>query len=63
MYKIFICFDCEVIAMNQVLKSEYMYNPKFKKYVDKYCKKHNCTIKEAFEKKKVKLAFWQYTDL
>ena len=49
--------------MNSIMKSEYMYNSKFKKYVDKYCKKNNCTIKEAFKKKKIKLALWQYTDV
>lgn len=49
--------------MSPMMKSEYMYNKKFKEYVDKYCEKHECTIKEAFKKKKVKLAFWQYTDL
>lgn len=52
-----------MISINPVMKSEYMYNHKFKQYVDRYCKKHNCTVKEALKKKKVKLAFWQYTDL
>lgn len=46
-----------------MMKSEYMYNLKFKEYVDKYCEKHECTVREAFKSKKVKMAFWKYTDL
>lgn len=49
--------------MSKMMESEYMYNKKFKECVDKYCAKHKCTTKEAFKKEKVKLAFWQYTDL
>lgn len=49
--------------MSPIMKSEYMYNPKFREYVDKYCEKHNCTVKEALKSKKIKLVFWKYTDL
>ena len=49
--------------MSLIMKNEYMYNKKFQDYVDKFCKENCCTTKEAFKKKKVKLAFWQYTDL
>lgn len=49
--------------MSAILKNEYMYNKKFREYVDRYCEKHECSVKEALKKKKIKLAFWQYTDL
>lgn len=49
--------------MEQIMKNDYMYNSKFRKYVDEYCNKYNCTIKEAFKSEKIKLLFWQNTDL
>lgn len=49
--------------MKLVMKSEYMYNSKFRKYVDEYCEKHNCTIEEAFKSNEIKTIFWMNTEL
>ncbi len=46
-----------------LIKNEYHYNSKFKKYVDEYCKKNKISVEEAFCKIHIKRMFWRYTDV
>jgi len=49
--------------MYAMLKSEYIFNKKFKQYVDEYCYKNSCTKEDAFNKREVRQKFWKYTDV
>ncbi len=46
-----------------LIKNEYRYNSNFRKYVDEYCNKHECTVEEAFNDAHVKQMFWRYTEV
>lgn len=43
--------------------NEYKFNQKFRDYVDKYCKKHGCTVDEALQHELVKQACLMYTEV
>ena len=45
------------------LMNEYCYNPKFRDYVDKYCKKHSLTVKEALRHEIVKQVYLYYAEV
>lgn len=47
----------------ELILNEYRHNSKFRKYVNEYCKKNKCTIKDALKTEKVKQRFWLYTEL
>lgn len=49
--------------MYSMLKSEYMFNSNFRRYVDEYCRKNGCTKEDAFNKKEVRQTFWKHTDV
>lgn len=49
--------------MISLIRNEYRYNSKFKKYVDEYCIKNECTIDEAFNNEEIKKIFWRYTEV
>lgn len=44
------------------MKEFYNSNADFKTYIDKYCKKHKCTVEEALEHKLVKEVYEQYKE-
>ena len=44
------------------MKEFYNSNPDFKNYMDKYCKKHKCTVEEALKHKLVKAVYEQYKE-
>lgn len=46
-----------------LMRNEYVYNLSFKKYVDEYCDKNECTLEEAFNSEQVKRKFWMYTEV
>lgn len=46
-----------------LIENEYRYNSSFRKFVDEYCKKHKCTLEDAFLDKYVRQMFWRYTEL
>lgn len=39
-----------------MLHNEYKFNQRFREYVDKYCKKHGCTVDEALTHELVRQA-------
>ena len=51
------------IQMSLLIKNEYRYNSNFKKYVDEYCAKNECTLEDAFKTDQVKKKFWIYTEV
>ncbi|MBD5487302.1 MAG: hypothetical protein HDR13_00685 [Lachnospiraceae bacterium] len=46
-----------------LIQNEYRYNSNFKKYVDEYCAKNECTLEDAFQNEQVKRKFWMYTEV
>ena len=46
-----------------VVDNEYRHNQKFREYVDKYCKKHKCTVDEALRHELVRQVCLRYTDV
>ena len=45
------------------LENEYLYNPDFREYVDKYCKRYNLTVDEAFRQEIVKQVYLYYAEV
>ena len=45
-----------------MMKEFYNTNTDFKNYIDKYCKKHKCTVEEALQHKLVKEVYEQYKE-
>ena len=46
-----------------LVRNEYKYNSNFRKYVDEYCYKNNCTIEDAFKDDYIKQMFLKFTDV
>lgn len=46
-----------------MIENEYRFNSNFRKFVDEYCKKHKCSLEDAFNNRKVRQMFWRYTDV
>lgn len=44
----------------KMLEHEYEKNKEFRMYVDKYCRQHGITVKQAFNHKIVEYAFIMY---
>ena len=44
------------------MKEFYNSNENFKEYIDKYCKKHKCTIEEALKHKIIEEVYEQYKE-
>ena len=42
------------------MKKQYNENPEFKDFIDKYCKKHKCTVDEALTHALVKEVYNHY---
>lgn len=49
--------------MNNLMMNEYRHNTKFRKIVDEYCNKNECTLKDAFKDDQIKNKFWMYTEV
>lgn len=47
----------------EMLHNEYMYNQRFRNYVDKYCKTYGYTVGEAFTHELVRQAYLYYTEV
>ncbi len=45
------------------LENEYSYNPDFRKYVDKHCKRYNLTVEEALRQEIVKQVHLYYAEI
>lgn len=43
------------------MEEYYNNNPHFKRYVDKYCKKHSLTVEEALQHEIVRLVYLEYS--
>lgn len=46
-----------------LIHNEYRFNSNFRKYVNEYCKKNDCSIEDALKDKNIKRMFWRYTDV
>ncbi len=46
-----------------MIRNEYRYNKRFREYVDKYCKKHGCTVEEALQHELIKQVYRHYTEV
>lgn len=46
-----------------LVQNEYKYNSKFRKYVNEYCIKNECTLDDAFNDSYIKQMFWKYTEV
>lgn len=46
-----------------MLENEYRYNPRFREYVDKYCKAYGYTVDEALTHEVVRQVFLSYTEV
>lgn len=46
----------------ELMKEFYNSNADFKNYVDKYCKKHKCSIEEAMKHKLIEAVYEQYKE-
>lgn len=46
-----------------MLHNEYMYNKRFRDYVDKYCRVYGYTLEEAFTHEQVRRAYLHYTEV
>lgn len=44
------------------MKEFYKSNTDFKEYVDRYCKKHKCSIEEAMQHKIIECVYEQYKE-
>ena len=49
--------------MINLMKNEYQYNSNFRKYVDEYCNRNQCSVEEAFNNENIKRMFWRYTEI
>lgn len=49
--------------MNNLMINEYRHNTKFRKIVDEYCNKNECTLEDAFKDDQIKNKFWMYTEV
>ena len=47
----------------EMIYNDYMYNQRFREYVDKYCQKHGCTVDEALTHELVRQAWRHYTEV
>ena len=45
-----------------MIQNDYMFNRRFREYVDKYCKKHGYTVEEALTHELVRQAYLHYTE-
>ena len=45
------------------LENEYRYNPDFREYVDKHCKRYNLTVEEALRQEIVKQVYLYYAEI
>lgn len=43
--------------------NEYRYNATFRKYVNEYCNKNECTLEDTFKDDQVKRKFWIHTEV
>ena len=59
----YVCAEKGRIEIMSKLMNEYCYNAKFRDYVDKYCKKHSLTVKEALRHEIVKQVYLYYTEM
>lgn len=46
-----------------MLQNEYIFNQRFREYVDSYCKNHGCTVDEALTHELVRQACLYYTEV
>lgn len=46
-----------------MLHNEYMFNQRFREYVDKYCKTYGCTVDEALTHELIRQAYLYYTEV
>jgi len=49
--------------MTDLMKNEYQYNSNFRKYIDEYCNRNDCTVYEAFNNDEIKRMFWRHTEI
>ena len=47
----------------EMMQNDYAYNRRFREYVDKYCRKHGCTVAEALTHELVRQAWRHYTEV
>lgn len=47
----------------KMIYNDYMYNRRFREYVDKYCQKHGCTADEALTHELVRQVHRYYTEV
>ena len=45
-----------------MIQNEYMFNRRFREYVDKYCQDNECTVEEAFTHEAVRKAYLHFTE-
>ena len=46
-----------------LIRNEYKYNANFRRFVDEYCEKKDCTLEDALNDEHVKRKFWMYTEV
>ena len=53
----------ERMEEKEMMQNDYAYNRRFREYVDKYCRKHGCTVAEALTHELVRQAWRHYMEV
>ena len=46
-----------------LIQNEYRYNTYFKRFVDEFCRTHDCTVEDALKDDQIRKKFWMYTEV